>query len=165
MSDAGANERRLTAIVFTDVVGYSARMQRDETGTMALVRIDFERMRALCAQHGGEVLKSTGDGLLLCFSSVVQAVACSLQIQKEFGRDTRRPALSWRNRRRSSAEEPRFACNLIRYKPTWVHVRRPRTHFLPPSLRLGQTAPRPMCQEATSAPDQRRSADRCISIR
>ena len=85
MSDAGANERRLAAIVFTDVVGYSARMQRDETGTMALVRVDFERMRALCAQHGGEVLKSTGDGLLLCFSSVVQAVACGLQIQKEFG--------------------------------------------------------------------------------
>ena len=47
-------ERRLAAIVFTDVAGYSARMQRDETGTMALVRADFERMRALCAQHGGE---------------------------------------------------------------------------------------------------------------
>ena len=77
-------ERRLAAIVFTDVAGYSARMQRDETGTMALVRADFERMRALCAQHGGEVLKSTGDGLLLCFSSVVQAVACALAVQAEF---------------------------------------------------------------------------------
>ena len=86
LSNAPAGDgRRLAAIVFTDVVEYSARMQRDETGTMALVRIDFARMRMLCAQHGGEVLKSTGDGLLLCFSSVVQAVACGLQVQKEFG--------------------------------------------------------------------------------
>ena len=76
--------RRLAAIVFTDVVGYSARMQQDETGTMALVRVDFDRMRTLCAKHGGEVLKSTGDGLLLCFESVVQAVGCTLQMQKEF---------------------------------------------------------------------------------
>jgi adenylate cyclase len=80
----GDGGRRLAAIVFTDVAGYSARMQRDETGTLALVRGDFEKMRAHCAQHGGEVLKSTGDGLLLCFSSVVQAVACALQIQTEF---------------------------------------------------------------------------------
>jgi class 3 adenylate cyclase/rhodanese-related sulfurtransferase len=80
--------RRLAAIVFTDVVEYSARMQRDEVGTMALVRIDFDRMRALCTSHGGEVLKSMGDGLLLCFSSVVQAVACALQIQKEFSART-----------------------------------------------------------------------------
>jgi TolB-like protein/class 3 adenylate cyclase len=77
--------RGLAAVVFTDVVGYSARMQQDETGTMAVVQIDFTRMRVLCAEHGGEVLKSTGDGLLLCFSSVVQAVACGLQIQREFG--------------------------------------------------------------------------------
>jgi len=65
MSDAHDNVRRLAAIVFTDVAGYPARMQRDETGTLALVRADFDRMRALCEQHRGEVLKSTGDGLLL----------------------------------------------------------------------------------------------------
>ncbi len=82
---AEGNERRLAAIVFTDVTGYSARMQRDETGTLALVQADFVRMRELCAQHGGEVLKSTGDGLLLCFASVAAAVTCALQIQAEFG--------------------------------------------------------------------------------
>ncbi len=80
----GENQRQLAAIVFTDVAGYSARMQQDETGTLVLVRADFEKMRAQCAQHGGEVLKSTGDGLLLCFASVVQAVACALRIQAEF---------------------------------------------------------------------------------
>ena len=77
-------QRRLAAIVFTDVVGYSARMQRDETGTMKLVAADFALMRERCAQHGGELLNSMGDGLLLCFGSAVQAVACALQIQAEF---------------------------------------------------------------------------------
>ncbi len=77
-------QRRLAAIVFTDVVGYSARMQRDETGTMKLVAADFALMRERCAQHGGELLNSMGDGLLLCFGSAVQAVACALQIQSEF---------------------------------------------------------------------------------
>jgi class 3 adenylate cyclase/tetratricopeptide (TPR) repeat protein len=76
--------RRLTAIVFTDVAGFSARVQQDEIGTLVLVRTDFARMSAIAAQHNGEVLNSMGDGLLLCFESVVQAVACALQIQKEF---------------------------------------------------------------------------------
>ncbi|MDB6113481.1 MAG: Tetratricopeptide repeat protein [Lacunisphaera sp.] len=59
-------------------------MQRDEMGTLSLVRADFDRMRDQCARHEGEVLKSTGDGLLMCFSSVVQAVACALAMQAVF---------------------------------------------------------------------------------
>ena len=47
----------LAAVVFTDVVGYSSRMLRDETGTMELVRADFARMSERCAEHDGEVLK------------------------------------------------------------------------------------------------------------
>ena len=76
---------RLAAVVFTDVVGYSSRMQKDEFGTIALVKADFERMRVLCGQHGGESLNTMGDGLLLCFPSALQAVSCALQIQSEFG--------------------------------------------------------------------------------
>ncbi|MBS0663343.1 MAG: adenylate/guanylate cyclase domain-containing protein [Verrucomicrobia bacterium] len=56
--------RRLAAIVFTDIVGYSSRMQRDETGTRALAKVDLDQMRESAVRHGGEVLKSTGDGLL-----------------------------------------------------------------------------------------------------
>lgn len=89
------SQRRLAAIVFTDVASYSARMQHDETGTLTLVRTDFVRMRLLCARYGGEVLKSTGDGLLLSFDSVVQAVTCALQIQKEF---STRPATALQHR-------------------------------------------------------------------
>ncbi len=76
--------RRLAAIVFTDVAGYSARMQTDEASTLALVQSDFDQMRRLCAQHGGQVLKSTGDGLLLCFDSVVDAASCAVAIQAGF---------------------------------------------------------------------------------
>jgi class 3 adenylate cyclase/tetratricopeptide (TPR) repeat protein len=76
--------RRLAAIVFTDVVGYSRRMQVDEAGTLALVQADLESMRRSCAQQGGQTLKSTGDGLLLCFDSVVDAVTCVLAIQAGF---------------------------------------------------------------------------------
>ena len=75
---------RLTAVVFTDVVGYSARMQQDEARTIALIQADFARMRALCGQHGGESLNSMGDGLLLRFPSALQAVQCALAIQGEF---------------------------------------------------------------------------------
>jgi len=82
--------RRLAAVVFTDVVGYSARMQRDETGTIALVEADFARMRSLCAEFGGEVLNSMGDGLLLCFPSAARAVSFALKLQEEFS--ARNPA-------------------------------------------------------------------------
>ena len=89
MSDApptpATETRRLAAVVFTDVVGYSARMQRDERTTIALVQADFDRMRVLCAEHEGEILNTMGDGMLMCFGSAVQAVSCALQIQGEFG--------------------------------------------------------------------------------
>ncbi|HET7535392.1 MAG TPA: adenylate/guanylate cyclase domain-containing protein, partial [Candidatus Didemnitutus sp.] len=78
-------ERRLAAIVFTDVVSYSARMGRDESGTLALVRADFDTMRARCSAHRGEVLNTMGDGMLMCFPSAVEAVTCALELQKAFG--------------------------------------------------------------------------------
>jgi TolB-like protein/class 3 adenylate cyclase/Tfp pilus assembly protein PilF len=79
------HDRHLKAIVFTDIVGYSARMQQDEVGTLTSARHDFERIKAIVSQNAGEVLKSTGDGMLLSFSSVVAAVASALQIQQEMG--------------------------------------------------------------------------------
>lgn len=81
VSEAG--RRVLAAIVFTDVDDFSARVQENEEQTLALVRRDLERIRAVCAAHEGRVLKSTGDGLLLYFDSAVQAVACALAAQRE----------------------------------------------------------------------------------
>ncbi len=77
-------QRTLAAIVFTDVVGFSAHMQKDEETTLQLLQQDFDTMRELCTQHEGSVLKTTGDGLLLHFASAVQAVACALAVQRSF---------------------------------------------------------------------------------
>lgn len=83
-SPLGPGQRALAAIVFTDVVSFSARMQANEEGTLALLQRDFDAMREICVQHQGAVLKTTGDGLLLYFSSAVQAVACALAMQRFF---------------------------------------------------------------------------------
>ena len=89
----GPGQRSLAAIVFTDVVSFSARMQTDEETTLRLLKRDFDAMRDVCKQHHGSVLKTTGDGLLLYFSSAVQAVACALAVQRTFAEQAKtRPA-------------------------------------------------------------------------
>jgi class 3 adenylate cyclase len=90
---SGPGQRSLAAIVFTDVVSFSARMQADEEKTLRWLERDFAAMRRVCAEHQGSVLKTTGDGLLLYFSSAVQAVACALAIQRLFAEQAKtRPA-------------------------------------------------------------------------
>src|SRR5580692_9059529 len=83
------SQRSLAAIVFTDVVSFSARMHADEVATLKLLERDFAEMRRLCAEHEGEVLKTTGDGLLLTFTSAVQAVACALAMQRQFAAEAK----------------------------------------------------------------------------
>jgi class 3 adenylate cyclase len=88
-SGIGPSQRSLAAIVFTDVVSFSARMHSDEVGTLKLLQRDFAEMRRLCTDHEGEVLKTTGDGLLLTFTSAVQAVACALAMQRQFAAEAK----------------------------------------------------------------------------
>ena len=78
-----STQRALAAIVLTDAVSFSARMSVDEEGTLNLIQRDLKLIADLCDRYGGQVLKSTGDGLLMSFSSAVQAVSCSQEIQKE----------------------------------------------------------------------------------
>ncbi|WP_199313517.1 protein kinase [Leptolyngbya sp. FACHB-671] len=73
--------RALAAIVITDSVGFSARMSSDEEHTLNLIQRDLQMMRQICQNTEGQVLKSTGDGLLMYFVSAVQAVACAMKIQ------------------------------------------------------------------------------------
>lgn len=75
--------RTLATVVFTDCVGFSARMSVDEDHTLDLIRRDLKLMKRICEQLEGRVLKFTGDGLLMCFSSAVKAVECAIEIQKE----------------------------------------------------------------------------------
>ena len=74
--------RRLAAILAADVVGYSRLMGEDEAGTARAVGERREAARPIVASHGGRIVKTTGDGLLLEFSSVVAAVECAVAIQK-----------------------------------------------------------------------------------
>src|SRR5271166_3827665 len=74
--------RRLAAILSADVVGYSRLMGEDEAGTARAVREHREAARPIVADLGGRIVKTTGDGLLLEFPSVVAAVECAIAIQK-----------------------------------------------------------------------------------
>jgi TolB-like protein/class 3 adenylate cyclase/tetratricopeptide (TPR) repeat protein len=75
-------QRRLAAIVSADVAGYSRLMGRDESGTLAALKdVRQEVVDPAIAMHGGRVVKTTGDGLLLEFASVVNAVRCAVEVQ------------------------------------------------------------------------------------
>jgi TolB-like protein/class 3 adenylate cyclase len=73
--------RRLAAILAADVVGYSRLMGEDEAGTARAVSEHREAARPMIAGLGGRIVKTTGDGLLLEFPSVVAAVECAIAIQ------------------------------------------------------------------------------------
>ena len=83
LPDNSQGHSSLAAIILTDAVGFSARMSTDEEDTLGLIHRDLKLMETLCQQFEGQVIKSTGDGLLMCFSSAVQAVSCSLEIQRQ----------------------------------------------------------------------------------
>jgi TolB-like protein/class 3 adenylate cyclase len=75
-------QRRLAAIVSADVAGYSRLMGRDESGTLAALKaLRQEVVDPAIASHGGRIVKTTGDGLLLEFPSVVNAVRCAVEVQ------------------------------------------------------------------------------------
>ncbi len=79
-------QRRLAAIVSADVVGYSRLMGADEVGTLAALRAHRSGLiDPLIAEHGGRIVKTMGDGLLLEFPSVVNAVQCSIEMQNQMG--------------------------------------------------------------------------------
>src|SRR5579872_5855577 len=85
MKTHGFNEqrvaRRLAAIVAADVAGYSRLMGLDEVGTASTLREHRKVTDALVAKHGGRLVKTTGDGVLLEFPSVVDAVECAVAVQ------------------------------------------------------------------------------------
>lgn len=76
-------ERRLVAIMAADVVGYSRLMGTNEAGTLADLKAHRKDLvDAKIAEHRGRIVKLTGDGLLAEFSSVVNAVACAVAVQR-----------------------------------------------------------------------------------
>src|SRR5439155_15595372 len=73
--------RRLAAILAADVAGYSRLMGLDEAGTARALREHRAAADPLVAQHGGRIVKTTGDGVLIEFGSVVGAVDCAIGLQ------------------------------------------------------------------------------------
>src|SRR5467141_2340065 len=74
--------RRLAAILAADVAGYSRLMGADEAGTAQALREHRTVAAPLVAEHGGRIVKTTGDGVLIEFGSVVGAVECALALQQ-----------------------------------------------------------------------------------
>ncbi|MCB1314066.1 MAG: adenylate/guanylate cyclase domain-containing protein [Sedimentitalea sp.] len=81
--------RRLSAILAADVVGYSQLMERDDAGTLAALNaLRKTRFRPAVARHNGRIVKLMGDGAPVEFASVVDAVGCAIAIQRAAADDT-----------------------------------------------------------------------------
>ncbi len=80
-------QRKLSAVVFADVEGYSRLMDKDEQGTTARVGQSIGLFRSLIGDYGGQVANVAGDGVLALFDSATHAVKFAVEIQKEFGHE------------------------------------------------------------------------------
>ncbi len=75
-------QRKLAAVMFTDIAGYTALMSKDEQKTLQILQKNRELQQSLAEKHNGEFLKEMGDGTLLCFQSALDAVRCAVEMQK-----------------------------------------------------------------------------------
>src|SRR3979411_2245612 len=84
--DVPGPERRLAAVLAADMVGYSRLMEVDETGTLARLKTHrIELIDPAIAKNRGRIIKTTGDGMLVEFHSVADAVLCAAEIQRRMG--------------------------------------------------------------------------------
>ncbi len=75
-------ERKLAAIMFTDIVGFTAQMSKDEAVAISLLNKKESVLKPLIAKHNGTYVKSTGDGSLSHFNSAVDAATCAKRFQE-----------------------------------------------------------------------------------
>jgi len=75
-------QRRLAAIMFTDVVGYTSMMSKSEKNALQAIQTVRDILKPLIAKHDGKWLKEIGDGTLSSFSSAVDVVSCALEFQR-----------------------------------------------------------------------------------
>ena len=90
-------ERRLAAVLAADVAGYSRLMGADEVGTLNALRAHRrEVVDPAIAAHKGRIVKTTGDGMLVEFASVVDAVTCAMAVQEQMAKRDAATAISFR---------------------------------------------------------------------
>ena len=83
--------RRLAAILAADVTGYSRLMEADEEGTLERLKaLRRKLIDAKIAEHHGRIVKTTGDGMLVGFASVVDTVRCAVAAQQAKPHELRR---------------------------------------------------------------------------
>ncbi len=80
-------KRKLAAVMFTDIIGYTALMSKDEQKALKTLQKNRDLQKSLAEKHHGEFLKEMGDGTLLCFQSALDAVRCAMEIQKSVKED------------------------------------------------------------------------------
>src|SRR4029077_10928544 len=109
-------ERGLAAILAADVAGYSRLMERDEVGTLARLRtLRCDLIDPRIAEHQGCVVKTTGDGLLIEFPSVVEEAACAVAVDGGPQRDhPGRPGAQAPHRRQFGRRDRRSGRHLRR---------------------------------------------------
>ncbi len=78
-----SQSRQLAAIMFTDIVGYTAMMQQNEEKAVAVIKHYNTTLEKWVTHFNGQVLNYYGDGSLCIFSSATDAVNCSIEVQKE----------------------------------------------------------------------------------
>ncbi len=78
-----SQHRQLAAIMFTDIVGYTAMMQEDEQSAVTITKRYVSILRHQVPLHGGEILNDYGDGSLCTFSSATEAIRCAVDIQQQ----------------------------------------------------------------------------------
>jgi len=95
-----ASGRRLAAIMFADLVGFTSMAQADEAGALRFLRQEQRRVRPILRHHHGREVKALGDGFLAEFSSALDAVNCALELQRatDAGAGTNRSGPSGRLR-------------------------------------------------------------------
>lgn len=76
-------QRKLTTVLAADAAGYSKRMEADEVGTLAELRASRDTFVKFIERHQGRVANTAGDGLIAEFPSVVEAVQCAIEVQRE----------------------------------------------------------------------------------
>ena len=81
-------ERKLAAIMFTDIAGYTEQMSKDEAVAISLLETKKKVFRPLLKKYNGKLVKEMGDGTLSHFSSSIDAANCSIELQKSLKKNS-----------------------------------------------------------------------------